>query len=54
MRFVTHTHTYARGNSTRLYGDATAAITLGIPLERDGAKKKKSVLLYVVAFGLLH
>lgn len=48
----THTHTYAR--STRLYGDATAAITLGIPLERDGAKKKKSVLLYVVAFGLLH
>lgn len=35
----THTHTYAR--STRLYGDATAAITLGIPLERDGAKKKK-------------
>lgn len=55
MRFVTHTHTYARGNSTRLYGDATAAITLGIPAERDGAKKKKkSVLLYVVAFGLLH
>lgn len=33
-----------------VYSDATAAITLGIPLERDGAKK---VLLYV-AFGLLH
>lgn len=58
MRFVTHTHTRTQEATAHvykmLYGDATAAITLGIPLERDGAKKKKSVLLYVVAFGLLH
>lgn len=45
MRFVTHTHTRTQEATAHvykmLYGDATAAITLGIPLERDGAKKKK-------------
>lgn len=51
MRFVTHTHTRTQEATAHvykmLYGDATAAITLGIPAERDGAKKKKKKCVVV-------